>query len=209
MDMDTPSGQRPTASPADLSPALRPGEQVDLLLRQGDRMVRAPVTVVICTNRLLIMRAPYLAGTEIPPRLCILAEDPEHWVSANVRVVKHDDEKIVANLESEWMLLDRRRDPRTAVDLPVRLLPRQTRKFTFGKMLDVSATGAAVEVAGEFPHDRLRLRLTKDGFSGNFDCDVVGTRKGQKGMTILHLMFRTANAQNSAVMRRVLPQQAA
>lgn len=204
--MDLPNEEPRTPSPADISPALRPGEQVDLLLRQNDKMVRAPVSLVTVTNRLLIMRAPYLAGIEIPPRLTVLAEDPEHWVSANLRIVKHDDTKIVANLEGAWMSLDRRRDPRTAVDLPVRLLPRQTRKFTFGKMLDVSATGAAIEVAGEFPHDRLRLRLTKDGFSGNFDCDVVGTRKGTKGYTILHLMFRTANAQNSAVMRCILPQ---
>lgn len=184
---------------------LEAGTAVGLLLRREERLQRTETTLIACWPRVIILNAPSLEGSALPLQMTVVSDDGEHWLSTNVRVKGRNGAKIIGAIESPWSRLNRRRDSRVAVDLPVKLAPKGTRQLVNGRLLDISYGGAAVEVRGDFEWSRLRLRVARGGFLTHLDCDVVGSRTNSKNRTtVLHLAFRHASQENYDFLRGMI-----
>ncbi len=108
-------------------------------------------------------------------------------------------------LTSNWSLIDLRRAVRFDVELAAEVRSVLGNSRQAGSLIDVSVSGAAVEVETRPGGSQMEVGLRANGYSARLLCDVVSTHSvGSK--TVLHLRFRDMTPPQLAFVRQLVGQ---
>lgn len=123
---------------------------------------------------------------------------PAHFVANNATVAAF-------RVTAKWKPLDLRRAPRFATDLKCEVKSVLGNSKQMGRVVDISAGGAAVAVDARPGGSLVEVGVWANGYSAHILCDVVGTGDGGTE-TVLRLRFRDMTPPQAAFIRQLVHQ---
>lgn len=159
---------------------------------------------IVCRDATLSVRVQGSPGTWDPfLQYSIIWGATGSRVACQATFMARKDDVAAFRLTSAWRLIDLRRAARfeLALSAEVRSVLGSSRQP--GRLVDISATGAAVEVATRPGGSQVEIGLRVNGYSARLLCEVVRARPADD-QTILHLRFRDLTPPQQAFVRQVV-----
>ncbi len=121
----------------------------------------------------------------------------------NVSFVASKDSAVALRVTSALKAIDLRRDQRFNFDLNVEVRSVLGSSRQTGRLIDISAGGAAVSVDARPGGSQIEVGLQANGYSARVLCDVVDTHVSGD-QTVLHLRFRDLSPAQQAFVRNLV-----
>jgi hypothetical protein len=133
----------------------------------------------------------------------VICGTPGSRFSAPANYVARNGDVAAFKLTSRWKPLDLRRDPRFATDLKAEVRSALGNSRQMGRIIDISAGGAAVAVDTRPGGSQVEIGIASNGYAARFLADVLHTNEvGSE--TILHLRFRDMTPPHRAFIRQLV-----
>lgn len=121
----------------------------------------------------------------------------------NVAFVASKDSAVAFKAVSALKAIDLRRDQRFNFEINVEVRSVLGTSRQSGRLMDISAGGAAVAVDAKPGGSQVEIGLQANGYSARLLCDVVNTHVSAD-QTVLHLRFKDLSPPQQAFVRNLV-----
>jgi hypothetical protein len=133
----------------------------------------------------------------------VICGTPGSRFSAPATYVARNSDVAAFKLTSRWKALDLRRDPRFATDLKAEIRSVLGNSRQQGRIIDISAGGAAVAVDTRPGGSQVEVGIATNGYAARITADVLHTTQvGSE--TVLHVRFRDMTPPHQAFIRQLV-----
>jgi hypothetical protein len=180
-----------------------PGMPVVVVLRSADPKQWTGEVVALRDSSLAIRMPAAVDSWNAALPFMVICGEPGGRFSAPARFVARKDAVAAFKLLARWKALDLRRSPRFTTDFKAEVRSVLGTSRQSGRVVDISAGGAAVAVDQRPGGNQIEVGITANGYSARIVCDVLHTSEvGTE--TILHVRFHEMSAPHQAFIRQLV-----
>lgn len=191
-----------------MSVAPETGTPVVVVLRASRPQQWQGAVVALRDASLAIRLQGAPANLDAAAEYAIIHGTPGHRHSAAAAVVARNGEVVGFRLTSGWRALDSRSAQRFPTDFQAEVRSVLGGSRQPGRVVDVSAGGAAVAVDTRPGGSAIELAIWVNGYGASLQCEMVGASKSGDE-TILHLRFKDLPPPHRAFVRQLITDLAA
>ena len=182
-----------------------PGTPVVVVLRSPEPVQWQGVLVALRDASLAIrVTNPPAAWNSMLP-YSVICGVPGSRFMAPANFVAHNGSVAAFKITTRWKPLDLRKAPRFSTDLSCEVRSVLGSSRQTGRIIDISAGGAAVALDAKPGGSQVEIGIWANGYGAHMLCDVVGSSVVGED-TILRLRFAEMSAPQAAFVRQLVGQ---
>ncbi len=182
-----------------------PGTPVVLVLRSANAVQWQGVLIALRDGAMAIRvkDPPQSWDTTLP--YAVICGVPGSRTTAPATLVARNGDVAAFKVTGRWRPLDLRRARRFATDLSCEVKSVLGNSKQTGRIVDISAGGAAVSLESRPGGSQVEIGIWANGYAAHLLCDVLGS-SNPGNHTVLHLRFRDLTAPQAAFVRQLVGQ---